>query len=130
VERFNRTLVEGWTYRRLYPTEAAAGPPSALGCTGTTTTGPVRLVHGLGDLDRFQPGEMLVVRATAPVWTPLLARTAAVVTDGGILAAHASLVARQYGIPCRGRHRRHHRPPGDGQVVTVSGGADTVELHR
>jgi transposase InsO family protein len=23
VERFNRTLVEGWAYRRLYPTEAA-----------------------------------------------------------------------------------------------------------
>ena len=35
---------------------------------------------------------MLVAKLTAPAWTPLFARAAAVVTDGGTLAAHASLV--------------------------------------
>ena len=73
-------------------------------------------------------GEVLVARATAPAWTPLFARAVAVVTDGGTLAAHASLVAREYGIPAvvatgdattrlarrpggDRRRRRRHRPP-------------------
>jgi hypothetical protein len=42
---------------------------------------------------------VLVAKATAPAWTPLFGLAAAVVTDGGTLAAHASLIAREYGIP-------------------------------
>lgn len=40
-----------------------------------------------------------MARATAPAWTPLFARAAAVVTDGDAITAHASIVAREYGIP-------------------------------
>ena len=36
---------------------------------------------------------------TAPAWTPLFTRAAAVVTDVGSAAAHASIIAREYGIP-------------------------------
>ena len=36
---------------------------------------------------------------TAPAWTPLFTRAAAVVTDVGSPAAHASIIAREYGIP-------------------------------
>jgi phosphoenolpyruvate synthase/pyruvate phosphate dikinase len=69
---------------------------------------------------------VLVARATAPARTPLFARAVAVVTDGGTLAAHASLVAREYGIPAvvatgDATARLH-----DGQVVTVDGGAGTI----
>jgi len=69
-----------------------------------------------------------VTRLTAPAWTPLFGRAAAVVTDGGTLAAHASLVAREYGIPAvvgAGDATLRLR---DGQAVTVDGGAGTVEL--
>ena len=51
---------------------------------------------------------------------------AAVVTDGGTLAAHASLIAREYGIPAvvgTGDATRRLRT---GQLVTVDGGAGTV----
>ena len=69
---------------------------------------------------------MLVAKATSPAWTPLFGRAAAVVTDGGTLAAHASLVAREYGIPAvvgtsDATSRLH-----TGQVVTVDGNAGTV----
>jgi pyruvate,water dikinase len=50
-----------------------------------------------------------------------LARAAAVVTDTGTLAAHASLVAREYGIPAvvgTGDATRRSRT---GQVVVVDG---------
>ena len=56
-------------------------------------------MHGPQDFAAFRDGDVLVAKATAPAWTPLFARAAAVVTDGGTLAAHASLVAREYGIP-------------------------------
>ena len=50
------------------------------------------------------------------------------VTDGGTLAAHASLVAREYGIPAvvgtGDATRRLH----EGQLVRVDGSAGTVEV--
>jgi pyruvate,water dikinase len=88
----------------------------------------VQIVRGPEDFRSFRDGEVLVARLTAPAWTPLFGRAAAVVTDGGTLAAHASLVAREYGIPAvvgAGDATLRLR---DGQAVTVDGGAGTVEL--
>ena len=69
---------------------------------------------------------MPVTGLTAPAWPPLFGRAAAVVADGGTLAAHASLVAREYGIPAVvGEATLRLR---NGQAVTVDGGAGTVEL--
>jgi rifampicin phosphotransferase len=104
------------------PQDAIVGQPASPG----RASGPVRVVHGPGDFDRFQPGEVLVARATAPAWTPLFARAVAVVTDGGTLAAHASLVAREYGIPAVVATGDATTRLVDGQVVTVDGGAGTV----
>jgi pyruvate,water dikinase len=105
---------------------AIAGQPASPG----RASGPVRVVHGPGDFDRFQPGEVLVARATAPAWTPLFARAVAVVTDGGTLAAHASLVAREYGIPAVVATGDATTRLIDGQVVTVDGGAGIAEPAR
>jgi len=51
----------------------------------------------------------------------------ALVTDGGTLAAHASLVTREYGIPAvvgtgNATTRLH-----TGQLVTVDGNAGTIQ---
>jgi phosphohistidine swiveling domain-containing protein len=105
------------------PKDAIVGQPASPG----RATGPVRIIHGPGDFDRFQPGEVLVARATAPAWTPLFARAVAVVTDGGTLAAHASLVAREYGIPAVVATGDATTRLRDGQRVTVDGGAGTVQ---
>jgi rifampicin phosphotransferase len=101
---------------------AIVGQPASPG----RATGPVRVVHGPGDFDRFQFGEVLVARTTAPAWTPLFARAVAVVTDGGTLAAHASLVAREYGIPAVVATGDATTRLTDEQVVTVDGGAGTI----
>ena len=61
---------------------------------------------------------------------PLFGPAAAVVTDGGTLAAHASLVAREYGIPAVvGTGEATHRLR-DGMVVVVDGSAGVVEMDR
>jgi pyruvate,water dikinase len=101
------------------------GQPASAG----RATGPVRIVQGLQDFSGFRTGDVLVAKATAPAWTPLFARAAAVVTDGGTLAAHASLVAREYAIPAvvgtgDATVRLH-----SGQLVTVDGAAGTVTPH-
>lgn len=105
-----------------YPSEAIVGHPASPG----RASGLVRIVHGPQDFDRFRAGEILVARATAPAWTPLFARAAAVVTDGGSLAAHASLVAREYGIPAVVGTGDATVRLAEGQLVTVDGGAGMV----
>jgi rifampicin phosphotransferase len=104
------------------PQDAIVGQPASPG----RATGPVRIIHGPGDFDRFQAGEVLVARATAPAWTPLFARAVAVITDGGTLAAHASLVAREYGIPAVVATGEATIRLDDGQLVTVDGSAGTI----
>jgi len=104
--------------------ETLTGMPASPG----RATGPVRVIRGSEDFVRFQPGDVLVAQVTAPAWTPLFGRAAAVVTDGGSLAAHASLVAREYGIPAvvgTGDATARLR---DGQRVTVDGSAGIVQL--
>jgi rifampicin phosphotransferase len=106
------------------PDGALVGHPASAG----RATGPVHVVHGPDDFAGFADGDILVAKATAPAWTPLFARAAAVVTDGGTLAAHASLVAREYGIPAvvgtGDATRRLHT----GQLVTVDGTMGIVTL--
>ena len=104
------------------PAGAIVGHPASTG----RATGRVRVMSGLEEFDSFLDGEILVARTTAPAWTPLFARAAAVVTDGGTLAAHASLVAREYGIPAVVGTGNATRLLRTGQRVTVDGGAGYV----
>jgi pyruvate,water dikinase len=103
---------------------AMIGHPASPG----RATGPVRIVHGPQDFAAFTDGDVLIAKTTAPAWTPLFTRAAAVVTDSGSLAAHASLVAREYGIPAVvGTADATHRLL-NGQIITVDGTAGTVTL--
>ena len=55
-----------------------------------------------------------------------VARAVVVVPDGGTLAAHASLVAREYGIPAVVATGDATTRLVDGQLVTVDGSAGTI----
>lgn len=108
------------------PAGALQGHPASPG----RAQGRVRVVDGPEEFSRFLPGEILVAKATAPAWTPLFADAAAVVTDGGNLAAHASLVAREYGIPAVVGTGNATQVLSTGQLVTVDGNAGTVVTHE
>lgn len=114
--------VDGSRRDAAIPDGAIVGHPASAG----RATGRVRVVDGPEEFAQFEAGEIVVARATAPAWTPLFARAVAVVTDGGTLAAHASLIAREYGIPAvvgTGDATARLRT---GQVVTVDGTAGFV----
>ncbi|TCN30648.1 pyruvate,water dikinase [Kribbella orskensis] len=109
---------------RQIPEGALVGQPASAG----RATGQVHVVHGPDDFASFADGNVLVAKATAPAWTPLFARAAAVVTDGGTLAAHASLVAREYGIPAVVGAGDATRWLHTGQLVTVDGTTGVVTV--
>jgi pyruvate,water dikinase len=100
-----------------------SGTPASPG----RVTGLVRVVRGPRDFDRLQSGEILVAPLTAPAWTPLFTRAAGIVTDVGSLASHASIIAREYGIPavvgCGDATARLRT----GMRVTVDGSTGNVE---
>jgi phosphoenolpyruvate synthase/pyruvate phosphate dikinase len=77
----------------------------------------------------LQAGEILVTSVTNVGWTPLFPR-AAVVTDVGTPLSHATIVARELGIPivvgCGNATMRLHT----GDWVQVNGRQGTVEVLR
>ena len=104
-------------------TALVSGVPASPG----RVTGVVRVIRGPEQFDELQAGEILVAPVTAPAWTPLFTRAAAVVTDVGSAAAHASIIAREYGIPavvgCGDATSRLRT----GMRVTVDGNTGNVE---
>ena len=104
-------------------TALVSGAPASPG----RASGPVRVIRGPQEFDQLQPGEILVAPTTAPAWTPLFTRAVAVVTDVGSAAAHASIIAREYGIPavvgCGDATARLKT----GMRVTVDGSTGNVE---
>ena len=102
--------------------DAVRGMPASPG----RASGRARVVRSAAEFDRVQPGDILVCPVTTPSWTRLFARAAAVVTDVGSPASHASVIAREYGIPAvvgTGDGTSRIR---DGDIVTVDGGAGLV----
>ena len=95
-----------------------------------TVTARASVVLSQTDIDRMSPGTILVARNTTPAWTQLFSHAVGVVTDMGSILAHASIVAREYGIPAvlgvgNGTLRIHH-----GQMLTINGDAGTVLIHE
>ncbi len=102
--------------------EEVRGVPASPG----RATGRARLVRGATEFDRLQKGEVLVCPVTTPSWTQLFERAAAVVTDVGSVASHASIIAREYGIPAVVGTTDGTSRIRDGELVTVDGGAGVV----
>jgi pyruvate, water dikinase len=62
-------------------------------------TGPVRLVESVAEMERVQPGDVLVTDMTDPNWEPVMKRASAIVTNRGGRTCHAAIIARELGIP-------------------------------
>lgn len=83
--------------------------------------GRVRIVRSLAQGESLLFGEILVAPTTAPPWTPLFARAAAIVTDAGGILSHCAVVAREYSIPAVVGVKRATAVLRDGQLVEVDG---------
>ncbi|MFZ9408243.1 MAG: phosphoenolpyruvate synthase, partial [Burkholderiaceae bacterium] len=61
--------------------------------------GPVRVVADASEMERVQPGDVLVTDMTDPNWEPVMKRASAIVTNRGGRTCHAAIIARELGIP-------------------------------
>jgi pyruvate,water dikinase len=82
--------------------------------------GPVRVIRDASEMDRVQPGDVLVADMTDPNWEPVMKRASAIVTNRGGRTCHAAIIARELGVPAVVGCSNATELLQDGAVVTVS----------
>ncbi|SEK43130.1 phosphoenolpyruvate synthase [Atopomonas hussainii] len=82
--------------------------------------GKVKVIHDLAEMDKIQPGDVLVSDMTDPDWEPIMKRASAIVTNRGGRTCHAAIIARELGIPAVVGCGNATELLQDGQEVTVS----------
>ena len=103
-----------------------SGVPASSG----VARGTARVLRSPDELHRLQRGDILVCVGTTPTWTPAFTKIAACVCDGGGTLTHASVVSREYRVPCVVGTGLATQTIKDGDEVTVDGDKGLVMVHR
>jgi len=82
--------------------------------------GTARIISSVSEMNRVQPGDVLVADMTDPDWEPIMKRAAAIVTNRGGRTCHAAIIARELGIPAVVGCGDATEVLKDGMAVTVS----------
>ncbi|MGV8863565.1 MAG: phosphoenolpyruvate synthase [Pseudomonas sp.] len=82
--------------------------------------GKVRIIKDVSEMDKVQPGDVLVSDMTDPDWEPVMKRASAIVTNRGGRTCHAAIIARELGIPAVVGCGNATEVLQEGQGVTVS----------
>ena len=82
--------------------------------------GSARVIDSLDDMDKVQPGDVLVTDMTDPDWEPIMKRASAIVTNRGGRTCHAAIIARELGVPAVVGCNDATHNISEGQSVTVS----------
>lgn len=61
--------------------------------------GKARVILDVPEINLFQAGEVLITNRTNPDWEPIMKKASAIVTNSGGRTCHASIIAREMGIP-------------------------------
>src|SRR5205085_11680398 len=91
-----------------------------VGVSSGTVTGKIKIVQSEGEVPDLDGSQILVVGVMDPALTPLFPLLRGMIAEMGGLLSHASILAREYGLPA---------------VVNVQGATrelhdgDTVELN-
>jgi pyruvate,water dikinase len=115
--------------------EAGAAPAgeahlSGVGSSAGIATGRARIVRD-PFLAADRPGEtdILVVPSADAGWLPFLAGAGGIVSETGGRLCHASIIAREFGVPAVVSVAKAASRIRDGQLITVDGTAGRVYFH-
>lgn len=107
-----------FTEYQLLETGPVLATGSAVG--SKVSTGVARILHTSQDADKLSDGDIVVTELTSPDWDPILKRCSGIITDKGGRTSHASIVARELGVPAVvGCGTATENIP-DGDVITLS----------
>ena len=107
-------------------TRQLTGVPASSG----VARGTARVLRSPDQLHLLRQGEILVCVGTTPTWTPAFTKISACVCDGGGTLTHASVVSREYRVPCVVGTGLATQTIKDGDDVTVDGDKGLVTIHR
>jgi pyruvate,water dikinase len=113
----------------LTPPSARESEGSALAGVAASPgryTGPVRIIRTEAELCQLRPGEVLVCPTTHSSWTVAFGHAGALVTDGGSILSHPSIIAREHGIPAVLGTISATTSLRNGELVTVDGNTGRV----
>lgn len=99
-----------------------------LGASGGRRAGPARVVLEPSAIGTLEPGEILVTPQCDVGLSPVFLVAAGLVTDLGGPLSHASIVARELGMPAVVNVKHASRTLRTGDVVEVDGDAGTVRV--
>jgi rifampicin phosphotransferase len=93
-------------------------------------TGTARLLTQLKDIQKLQPGDIIVAAAIPPAWTPLFLVAAGAVTDLGGDHSPSSRAACLDGLPMVMEAGYATRVIQDGDMITVDGDSGIVTIEK
>lgn len=70
---------------------------SAIG--SKVASGTARILHSPAEGDKVKDGDIIVTDTTSPDWEPVLRKASAIITNKGGRTSHASIIARELGVP-------------------------------
>jgi len=144
----NRKVLQ-YTYRNTYPPLYLGNPPEneeqdayipaeghtesyVKGVAASTGVyrGRARVIQSLEEAKSLEEGDILVVRALTPPWTPYLGIIKAVVTNSGGELSHGAVVAREFGIPAVVGTINGTSIIWDGSIISVDGSKGLVYIEQ
>ncbi len=82
--------------------------------------GKARILQSPNESDKIIEGEIIVTDVTSPDWDPILKKSAAIITNKGGRTSHASIVARELGVPAIVGCGDATTTIIDGETITIS----------
>jgi pyruvate, water dikinase len=83
-------------------------------------TGIARILQSPTESNKLLPGEIVITDLTSPDWDPILKNASAIITNKGGRTSHASIVARELGVPAIVGCGDATDKIADGEMITVS----------
>ena len=120
--------LDAWLTPRPKPEEVTE--LKGFAASAGVAEGPARVIIEVEKLGELQPGEILVCLCTSPSWTAAFSKIKAAVTDIGGMSCHASIVAREYGLPCVAGTGYATTTIKTGDRIKVDGTQGIVQIER
>jgi len=99
-----------------------------LAASSGRAIGEASVLRGTDGVVHLPPGTILVARILHPHLGPLMCRVAGLVLEEGALLQHATVLAREFGVPAVVGVAGATQIISDGDLVEVSGGTGEVLL--